>query len=123
MIRRPPRSTRTDTLFPYTTLFRSKSSIDGGVFLEYCINTLIHCAPMKQRPKPRSERDAEASMKALVKALASLDRPEDVAAFLEDLCTPAELDALAYPCRVLPLLLKAVAYRAIPDHPRGTAPP
>src|SRR3546814_1086915 len=26
MIRRPPRSTRTDTLFPYTTLFRSHSS-------------------------------------------------------------------------------------------------
>src|SRR3546814_6782941 len=26
MIRRPPRSTRTDTLFPYTTLFRSPSS-------------------------------------------------------------------------------------------------
>src|SRR3546814_1396977 len=25
-IRRPPRSTRTDTLFPYTTLFRSRSS-------------------------------------------------------------------------------------------------
>src|SRR3546814_6781802 len=25
MIRRPPRSTRTDTLFPYTTLFRSSS--------------------------------------------------------------------------------------------------
>src|SRR3546814_7181935 len=27
MIRRPPRSTRTDTLFPYTTLFRSAPSI------------------------------------------------------------------------------------------------
>src|SRR3546814_9675077 len=26
MIRRPPRSTRTDTLFPYTTLFRSRFS-------------------------------------------------------------------------------------------------
>src|SRR3546814_6556480 len=26
MIRRPPRSTRTDTLFPYTTLFRSSSA-------------------------------------------------------------------------------------------------
>src|SRR3546814_5531891 len=26
MIRRPPRSTRTDTLFPYTTLFRSRRS-------------------------------------------------------------------------------------------------
>src|SRR3546814_8928069 len=30
MIRRPPRSTRTDTLFPYTTLFRSRwMSVDG----------------------------------------------------------------------------------------------
>src|SRR3546814_12691849 len=28
MIRRPPRSTRTDTLFPYTTLFRSACGID-----------------------------------------------------------------------------------------------
>src|SRR3546814_9521287 len=28
MIRRPPRSTRTDTLFPYTTLFRSPSPCD-----------------------------------------------------------------------------------------------
>src|SRR3546814_954548 len=27
MIRRPPRSTRTDTLFPYTTLFRSKDAL------------------------------------------------------------------------------------------------
>src|SRR3546814_6615569 len=27
MIRRPPRSTRTDTLFPYTTLFRSTTSL------------------------------------------------------------------------------------------------
>src|SRR3546814_5020082 len=33
MIRRPPRSTRTDTLFPYTTLFRS--TISGHQ----------HCAP------------------------------------------------------------------------------
>src|SRR3546814_7079136 len=29
MIRRPPRSTRTDTLFPYTTLFRSHRAVDG----------------------------------------------------------------------------------------------
>src|SRR3546814_2789680 len=30
MIRRPPRSTRTDTLFPYTTLFRSAAPDAGG---------------------------------------------------------------------------------------------
>src|SRR3546814_11933329 len=28
MLRRPPRSTRTDTLFPYTTLFRSRRVLD-----------------------------------------------------------------------------------------------
>src|SRR3546814_4744439 len=33
MIRRPPRSTRTDTLFPYTTLFRSPAY--GGCLLLY----------------------------------------------------------------------------------------
>src|SRR3546814_8645799 len=30
MIRRPPRSTRTDTLFPYTTLFRSGLTLAAG---------------------------------------------------------------------------------------------
>src|SRR3546814_19942941 len=30
MIRRQPKSTRTDTLFPYTTLFRSDPRADGG---------------------------------------------------------------------------------------------
>src|SRR3546814_966109 len=32
MIRRPPRSTRTDTLFPYTTLFRSHRQLTGAAF-------------------------------------------------------------------------------------------
>src|SRR3546814_17571288 len=32
MIRRPPRSTRTDTLFPYTTLFRSYADLATGGF-------------------------------------------------------------------------------------------
>src|SRR3546814_11917861 len=31
MIRRPPRSTRTDTLFPYTTLFRSVDDAAQGI--------------------------------------------------------------------------------------------
>src|SRR3546814_2640193 len=30
MIRRPPRSTRTDTLFPYTTLFRSVKKLESS---------------------------------------------------------------------------------------------
>src|SRR3546814_5778431 len=33
MLRRPPKSTRTDTLFPYTALFRSSSSINGMAYV------------------------------------------------------------------------------------------
>src|SRR3546814_3458541 len=59
MIRRPPRSTRTDTLFPYTTLFRSglvgpfDDQVGGGearlqvtfldlVFRDYVVGALNH---------------------------------------------------------------------------------
>src|SRR3546814_11270502 len=37
MIRRPPRSTRTDTLFPYTTLFRSDAAVDPA-FLQQMLS-------------------------------------------------------------------------------------
>src|SRR3546814_1336785 len=43
MIRRPPRSTRTDTLFPYTTLFRSEGLT--SISFQFCDNLpveLIH---------------------------------------------------------------------------------
>src|SRR3546814_11596258 len=42
MIRRPPRSTRTDTLFPYTTLFRSL----------LCLFTLTHRQVVVGEPVP-----------------------------------------------------------------------
>src|SRR3546814_11602347 len=49
MIRRPPRSTRTDTLFPYTTLFRSQAFLllEGGNGLlraraEYTVGRHLH---------------------------------------------------------------------------------
>src|SRR3546814_876943 len=40
MIRRPPRSTRTDTLFPYTTLFRSAFAVEQ---LEYIPSGMSGC--------------------------------------------------------------------------------
>src|SRR3546814_8601536 len=44
MIRRPPRSTRTDTLFPYTTLFRSmKVDQHGADFREFHFEALPVC--------------------------------------------------------------------------------
>src|SRR3546814_1246017 len=46
MIRRPPRSTRTDTLFPYTTFFRSHFCA-AAAGLRLCVAGLIflECAP------------------------------------------------------------------------------
>lgn len=70
---------------------------------------------MKQRPDPLSQRESDASLKALAKALAALDKPGDVRAFLEDLCTPAELEAMTDRWRVVPLLLEGVPYRDIHD--------
>src|SRR3546814_5841784 len=52
MIRRPPRSTRTDTLFPYTTLFRSRRRADRGVHQQRPA-MLRRIAP---RPAPRDRR-------------------------------------------------------------------
>src|SRR3546814_15274508 len=45
MIRRPPRSTRTDTLFPYTTLFRSGLG-DVGERLAVVAEQVVHCRPL-----------------------------------------------------------------------------
>lgn len=67
---------------------------------------------MKRRP-PAAEQAQSASLQALSNAMAALTRPEDVRAFLEDLCTPAELEAMADRWRVVPLLLKGVPYREI----------
>src|SRR3546814_20267874 len=41
MIRRPPRSTRTDTLFPYTTLFRSAGDLGPAGYAGLHAVTLV----------------------------------------------------------------------------------
>src|SRR3546814_14187157 len=50
MLRRPPRSTRTDTLFPYTTLFRSEGDALTGPALLSC--TLCGLKDFETKPLP-----------------------------------------------------------------------
>ncbi|MET0809065.1 MAG: YerC/YecD family TrpR-related protein [Pseudoxanthomonas sp.] len=69
---------------------------------------------MKRRPTA-DDQTASAALQALSRALAALVRPEEVRAFLQDLCTPAELEAMSDRWRVVPLLLKGVPYREIHD--------
>src|SRR3546814_2728416 len=55
MIRRPPRSTRTDTLFPYTTLFRSTCRSTArswswlGLIARHCLRHSCRSFPQRQR--------------------------------------------------------------------------
>ena len=73
---------------------------------------------MKQRPDPLPETEADAAIDGLAQALASLAKPEDVRAFLLDLCTPAELESMADRWKVVPLLLQGVPYREIHERTR-----
>ncbi len=59
---------------------------------------------------PRQEALAERN---LCVALASLQTPEEVRAFLRDLCTPAEIQAMADRWAVVDPLKRAVPYREI----------
>src|SRR3546814_8760859 len=64
MIRRPPRSTRTDTLFPYTTLFRS-SEVEPARRLSDGRAQLCGAAP-HAREEDRARHQDEAPQDALI---------------------------------------------------------
>lgn len=70
---------------------------------------------MKPRIDTEKDRPSDAPLKALARAFAALDKSQEVQAFLRDLCTPAELEAMADRWRVVPLLRKGVPYREIYD--------
>src|SRR3546814_18916922 len=58
MIRRPPRSTRTDTLFPYTTLFRSQHALEQreGFLLIFVDRLLLRIGAQEHDLTQRVER-------------------------------------------------------------------
>src|SRR3546814_410773 len=99
MIRRPPRSTRTDTLFPYTTLFRS-----GGAALRRRGRRPL---ALHQRPRRQHDRAEGAGGDAcLIRvAQASFRRDEAVANValikVEQFRIPLRPDALVQVARKL----------------------
>src|SRR3546814_15382811 len=92
MIRRPPRSTRTDTLFPYTTLFRSSDLL---------VINKVDLAPMVDADLEVMRRDA---------AVKRGDRPTAFMSLREDPAATAVADWLV---QVLP---------HIPDHADASEP-
>src|SRR3546814_1424557 len=78
MIRRPPRSTRTDTLFPYTTLFRSSRARQGGELMMRIVD----------RPSPNlDERNCRRPVDMVVLHYTGMPT---AAAALERLCDRSE---------------------------------
>lgn len=67
---------------------------------------------MKRRSLAPETPD-ESARQSLCQALLSLKNAEEMAAFLNDLCTPAELEVLVDRWRVVPFLLDGVPYREI----------
>src|SRR3546814_17368149 len=71
MRRRPPRSTRTDTLFPYTTLFRSPGrAADDAFGRRPLIITVIQC---QQRAPAGYRRRLEQQLAAQIQRLELAD--------------------------------------------------
>src|SRR3546814_6270527 len=83
MIRRPPRSTRTDTLFPYTTLFRS---VGGGG---------IESAARDARYRAFNELAAQAGVQHILLAQHRNDQAETVFLRLLRGAGPTGLAAMA----------------------------
>src|SRR3546814_21072810 len=95
MIRRPPRSTRTDTLFPYTTLFRSvEGSVDPLRDAE-TVETELMLADLDSAVKQRdaavkrargNDKDARDRLAILEPVIAALEagRPARSVALRED---------------------------------------
>ncbi|MEW9570638.1 YerC/YecD family TrpR-related protein [Rhodanobacter sp. Si-c] len=67
---------------------------------------------MKRRSLDPETPDESAEL-SLCQALLSLKGADEMAAFLRDLCTPAELEVLVDRWRVVPYLLDGVSYREI----------
>ncbi len=68
---------------------------------------------MKRRATPPSDNDV--AIAGLTLTLSRLRSAAEVRAFLSDLCTPAELEAMSDRWKVVPLLLQGVPYREIHD--------
>src|SRR3546814_20764462 len=78
MIRRPPRSTRTDTLFPYTTLFRSKIAAVDLFGMQLPQRLLAEdrqrCGGREHQAEPRRQDQAAADQRRHQQNAESADR-------------------------------------------------
>src|SRR3546814_19914399 len=110
MIRRPPRSTRTDTLFPYPTLFRSagaserleaRGQLCPEAFFSSLLKLLEHCCGGRaasvtgRRPRLVGGRRQALHQHLVDPAAAHVDHTEEKPAVVD---APAGVGIVAEPC-------------------------
>jgi TrpR-related protein YerC/YecD len=62
---------------------------------------------------PTQKQQLKSAARSLSEALSRLETPDEVRIFLEDLCTPAELESMVDRWRVAQLLEQGLSYREI----------
>src|SRR3546814_2332472 len=72
MLRRPPRSTRTDTLFPYTTLFRSLAAVNAMIYMRNITITTAKSATYLENVGPCASTSKSCTGRTAAKADLSL---------------------------------------------------
>src|SRR3546814_10314224 len=86
MMRRPPGSTRTDTLFPYTTLFRSEVRTHG---IDVCLvvggGNIFRGVSAAARGMERASADYMGMLATVINALALQNRSEEHTSELQSL--------------------------------------
>jgi TrpR-related protein YerC/YecD len=83
------------------------------VLTYYYASTLIHPSPAMKEHRALTPRQEALAERALFGAILTLRTVEECRAFFRDLCTPAELQALADRWAVVGLLQQGVPYREI----------
>src|SRR3546814_15688069 len=123
MIRRPPRSTRIDTLFPYTTLFRALGTTLGlGAFAG-----IVHDEGIEVRQRPedglgearRAEREGLAGQPLHVAVLAHVDHRIDA----DGLAQPGVEGEVAVRRAQRPVVIARHGIAAVAAHRRPPASP
>src|SRR3546814_5966143 len=97
MIRRPPRSTRTDTLFPYTTLFRSGQKLRalGESRQVLCVTHLPQVAAQGHAHYRVSKAASDGVTQSAVQQLDARQRQEELARMLGGIEVSTEARAAA----------------------------
>src|SRR3546814_20111219 len=102
MLRRPPRSTRTDTLFPYTTLFRSVTACLACSRMTCNASLATRVAPDSRRCMPWSSESVLASTRCTAWALRASSWLAMVASLSRDCLIASRLSWLPGVLLILP---------------------